>query len=112
MTTQTIPEWLLTDRLRKAREHAGIEQAAMAAWLGVSRNTVGNYENGRTRPRLIVLRAWAQATSVDLAWLTGEATRDEAPATVGGGTPERRANQRKRTPTWTGDRRHEEDKAA
>jgi transcriptional regulator with XRE-family HTH domain len=69
-----IPEWTPADRLRKAREQSGLEQADLARDLGVSRNTVGNYEGGRVSPRRPVLVAWALRTGVQLSWLvTGEA---------------------------------------
>ncbi len=45
-----VPAWTVADRLRKAREHAGLEQAQLATDLGVSRNTVGNYEGGKVTP--------------------------------------------------------------
>lgn len=61
-----IPEWTIADRLRKARESAGLEQNALAADLGVSRNTVGNYEGGKVTPRRPVLVAWALRTGVPL----------------------------------------------
>lgn len=74
MTETCIPDWTLADRLRKAREVAGLEQAELAQRIGISRHTVGNYELGRgvRGPKLIVLRAWSQETGVPLAWLVGE----------------------------------------
>lgn len=68
-----IPEIQVRHRLRIAREHAGLEQDQLADFIGVSRNTVYNYEHGRTNPRRIVLNAWALATGVPVGWLmTGE----------------------------------------
>lgn len=59
--------------------------------------TVRNAENGVHTPHPIVAERWADATGVPLDWLlTGEAVRDDAPVTVDGGTPERRAKQPKR----------------
>lgn len=80
-----IPEWTMPDRLRKAREHAGLEQAELAHDMGVSRNTVNNYERGRTTPRRPVILAWAIRCGVPVEWLwTGQADADDgtaAPAT-------------------------------
>lgn len=74
-----IPQWTVPDRLRKAREHAGLSQDAIATALDVTRKTIGNYENGRTAPRRTVLIAWAMATGVPIEWiLTGE-TPDSGP---------------------------------
>lgn len=70
-TAPTAPHWTLGDRLRKAREHAGMEQGELASRIGISRNTVGNYELGRgvRPPKLIVLRAWAHECGVPFDWL-------------------------------------------
>lgn len=70
----TVPQWTPRDRLRKAREVTGLNQADFAHDLGVSRGTVKNYERGATaeykRP---VLLAWAMRSGVPLEWLlTGQ----------------------------------------
>lgn len=65
-----VPEFDTSDRLRKAREVAGYEQAEFAELIGVSRGTVSNYERGGTkRYKPIVVRAWALSTGVSLEWL-------------------------------------------
>ena len=73
-TAGTVPTFTLSDRLRKAREHAGLEQAELADKIGVSRNTIGNAERGQRSVRKIVVNAWAMATGVSRHWLeTGQA---------------------------------------
>lgn len=73
MTTALIPDWTIGDRLAKAREVAGISIKEMAPILGVSRNTVSNYEHGHTRPTRAVVLAYAASSGVDIHWLlTGE----------------------------------------
>lgn len=68
-----IPRFTMGDRLRKARELTGLDQAAFAREIGVSRNTVGNAETDSVRVRRITLRAWAMRTGVPVEWLeTGE----------------------------------------
>lgn len=69
--TPAIPQWTLGDRLRKAREHAGMEQGELAHRIGVSRGTVSNYELGRGQrpPKVVVLRAWAHECGVPYEWL-------------------------------------------
>lgn len=68
-----IPEFTMSDRLRKAREMTGLDQAEFAGELGVSRQTVSNYEMGNTTPRRLTLRAWSLRTGVPVVWLeTGE----------------------------------------
>ncbi len=64
-----VPEFTQADRLRKAREMTGLDQSQFAAEMGVSRQTVSNYEQGNTKPRRIVLKAWALASNVALPWL-------------------------------------------
>ena len=66
-----VPQFSRADRLRKAREITGLDQGQFASRAGFSRQTVSNYESG------LYLRAWAEATGVDLHWLeTGEAPAD------------------------------------
>ncbi len=73
-----MPEFTVSDRLRKAREHAGMEQAELAELMGVARNTVSNNEKGKVAPRRIVMKAWALATGVSPQWLeTGIAPQPE-----------------------------------
>lgn len=75
VTDGRVPEWSLADRLRKAREAADLEQKDLAASIGITRNTVGNYEGAKVKPRRPVLIAWALATGVPLAWIEGDAER-------------------------------------
>lgn len=93
MSTQTvgrIPEWTLGDRLRKAREDAGLSQVELALSIGVSRGTIGNAELDDRRPLPITLRAWADATGVPLEWLlTGTASPPNGP-----GLPRLDSNQK------------------
>lgn len=66
---RAIPDFPLQDRLRRAREFAQMDQMVLAAAMGISRTSVGNYENGRRVPSKPYLRAWAEVTGVDLEWL-------------------------------------------
>ena len=67
-----IPQWTLGDRMRKAREHADLSQAQLAAEIGIGRTSVVNYETGRKRPSRPVLLSWALRCGVDHAWLRGD----------------------------------------
>ena len=66
-----IPEWTVSDRLRKARESAGLSHEELAELVGVSRSTIYNYESPEwdrdRRPQTIWL--WAFACDVDPAWI-------------------------------------------
>ena len=72
-----VPAFDRADRLKKSLRCAGIESQEMADYLGVSRNSVSNWINGRFTPSLGYLRLWADRTGVDVAWLvTGDPDRD------------------------------------
>lgn len=64
-----VPTWSITDRLRKAREDAGLDQSALAERAGISRATVSNAERGVGVPNTATLRVWSLATGVPLVWL-------------------------------------------
>lgn len=75
-----IPEITIRHRLRIAREEAGYEQGQLAELIGVGRNTVSNAESGKTKPRKVMVNAWAMATGVPVKWLeTGEAPTGTGP---------------------------------
>lgn len=67
--TGIIPTFTLADRLRKARELTGLDQAPFAELAGVSRTTVSNAEQPGHRTSRLVIRAWATASGVSLDWL-------------------------------------------
>lgn len=69
-TSGAVPSWSLADRLRKAREHAGLSQEELAEATGISRRTVSAYEQGHP-VKIPFLIAWAMACNVDMAWLAG-----------------------------------------
>lgn len=73
MTPKTVPQWTLEDRLRKARQAAGLSQGELADIIGVARQTVSNSERGTHRAVRVVHKAWAEACGVPIEWLmTGE----------------------------------------
>lgn len=84
MTTLTVagrvPEWTLGDRLRKAREAAGLSQTELADLAGISRRSISKYESDDARPKRPQLIAWAMATGVPLSWLQdGDAPHPTTP---------------------------------
>lgn len=69
----SAPTFTLGDRLRKAREHAGLEQAQLAQLLGLSRQSVSNYERDLRTPNAAVILAWSIHTAAPCQWLeTGQ----------------------------------------
>lgn len=69
MSNTTTPTFTTGDRLRKAREFAGVSVHDMAEALGVTRNTVTNYEHERTAIPVNALVAYGRTTGVSVAWL-------------------------------------------
>ena len=64
-----IPAWDVVDRLHKALREADMSVNEMALYLGVHRNTVSAWLNGRTHISGPALRAWAHRTGVNFHWL-------------------------------------------
>lgn len=60
------------DRLRKAREQAGLDQRELAERAHIARGTVSAAENGRRMPSPATLSMWAIATGVTREWLVGD----------------------------------------
>lgn len=75
----TPPEWTLTDRLRKAREVAGLDQAELAELIGVGRTSISNYEKAVSTPKRPVILSWALATGVPVEWLASGITPEPGP---------------------------------
>lgn len=79
MTAHEVPgrrryEFGLRDRLRAAREQAGFTTRTFAERTGISKNSISNYETGKTTPRRPQIMAWAMATEFDFDWLESGAT--------------------------------------
>jgi len=68
-----IPEWTLADKLRKARQQAGVDQRSFAEQLGVTSSAYAQWEAGRAIPRDVVtiVKRIEAATGVDALWLLG-----------------------------------------
>ena len=84
MTTEAefgrVPTWTLRDRLRKAREDAGLTQQQVADKLGTHRRSVVSWESGAIIPKRATVLAWAMTTGVPTWWLEGaESPRQGGP---------------------------------
>ena len=64
-----IFEFDLADRLRKSLRVSGWGVQDIADQIGVSRNTVGNWLNGRSVPCHDQLVVWSAYTGAPLEWL-------------------------------------------
>lgn len=67
-----IPPWTLADRLRKAREFAGLKQAELAEYAGISRRSISDYEQALAKPKWPAVLVWAQTCNVPADWLAGD----------------------------------------
>ena len=68
----TVPE-----RLQFARKRAGLDQVEMARELGVTRQTISEYERGVSEPPIRRLVKIAELANVSLDWMC--ARRDSNP---------------------------------
>lgn len=66
--------WTIGERLRIARliGRTDIDLDQFAKLIGISRNTVRNYEREDTPVTMPVLRSWAVATGYPLEWLISD----------------------------------------
>jgi len=68
-----IPEWDLADRMRRALRDSDLSAADIAEQIGVRREAVSTWINGRREPSRATVMLWAQLTGVDAVWLeTGQ----------------------------------------
>ena len=63
---------LIAERVKLAREMAGITQKQVGARLGVHQVTVCHFETGRRKPTVTQLLPLAQMFGVSVGWLVGE----------------------------------------
>ena len=68
-----VPEFTIHDRLKKAREVAGLSRPELADRIYGSESTVSNYENNSYAKDMkeVFLRQWAMATGVSYDWIVG-----------------------------------------
>lgn len=101
-----VPIWTEGDRLGKALRHADVSNQGMADYLGVSRNTVGNYIAGRTPVDKRTRMLWALRTGVAIDWLEkGDGTPTPPPNGDGEPTQTQADALAKLAATRTGSRR-------
>lgn len=68
-----VPQWTFTDRLRKAREQAGMTQQDLATAIGVTKQTISRAERGDGITHRTLLQ-WAAATRVPFDWINAGLT--------------------------------------
>lgn len=66
----------LAQRLRTAREHAGLSQGQVAKMLDMHRPTISEIEAGRRKVSADELGALARIYEVSITWLTGTEAED------------------------------------
>lgn len=62
---------IICERIRHYREQAGMEQKALAKMIGITGNSVSNWENGRSRPDINLIPSICEALQVTLYELFG-----------------------------------------
>lgn len=67
----------VADRLRLAREQAGLSQGQVAKMLDMHRPTISEIEAGRRRVAAEELAEFSRIYEVSVAWLTGSEGGDE-----------------------------------
>lgn len=65
----------MLNQIKKARLIAGISQIELAAKIGVTPGAVCQWENGRTRPNVRMLKPLAEALNTTVEKLLGEEER-------------------------------------
>ena len=62
---------IVSERLRSAREQAGLSQGQVAKMLSMHRPTISEIEAGRRRVKVEEMAEFARIYDVSLAWLSG-----------------------------------------
>lgn len=71
MTTPSDRKQIIADRLKEARELAGLSQGQVAKKLGMHRPTISEIEAGNRNVTGPELAQFAEVYDVDLKWLSG-----------------------------------------
>lgn len=91
MSKSDDPLRVLSLRVRHHREAAGLTRPALAARVGVTVETVENWEQGRNAPAVGTLPALAEALGVPVCGLFRPFARGEEPPPLPRGRPRRKA---------------------
>ncbi|MFF5793948.1 helix-turn-helix domain-containing protein [Paeniglutamicibacter sp. NPDC012692] len=73
------------DRMRKALRVADVSVQEIAEAVGINRNSVSAWLNGRSKPNDIQLKKFALRTGAPLEWLVKGEIKEHAPSPNGGG---------------------------
>ena len=89
-----VPAWDVADRMRKALRVSDVGVQEIAEYLGVARNTVSTWINGRIDPSKQTLRLWALRCGVSYEWLLDGDAPPPVPPAVEEECPRLGSNQR------------------
>ena len=67
------------ERMRKSLKVAGISVTAMAEYMGVARETVSTWLNGRNKPATAAVKLWALRTGAPYEWIVNGFVKQETP---------------------------------
>lgn len=73
------------DRMRKALRVADVSVQEIADAVGINRNSVSAWLNGRAKPSELQLKKFAMRTGAPLGWLVSGDIKAPAPSPGGGG---------------------------
>lgn len=93
-----VPEWELSDRLRRVRRNLAMKQPEFAERLGYSASTYSAWESGRNVPENIVdvAERLQYVTGVPRAWFLGWMDNAPTPTPEGGERARQDSNLRPR----------------
>jgi len=67
----------ISERLRNAREHAGLSQGQVAKMLDMHRPTISEIEAGRRKVSADELKEFAKLYDVSVSWLTETESKEQ-----------------------------------
>lgn len=67
----------ISERLRNAREHAGLSQGQVAKMLDMHRPTISEIEAGRRKVSTDELKEFAKLYDVSVSWLTETESKEQ-----------------------------------
>jgi transcriptional regulator with XRE-family HTH domain len=78
---------IIANRLRQARETAGISRRDLACQIGVAKTTLSGWELGDHVPALVLLKDFAARCNVSVTWIIGEVDDMNWRPSMTSGTP-------------------------
>lgn len=85
----SIPGWTFGDKIRKARDIAGMDQKSFASAININASSLAAYETGRSNPRFKdapqIAKSIQMLTGIPREWFLVEDFEMNSPTPPGGG---------------------------